>query len=310
VVNRILVQERKRAGFTSGTRAFLDTLKGLIDDESDYWPVTVRRVFYAYIGRLGLRSDRGLYQKVSDVLLRARLFGEVPWEALEDRTRAVLWGEGWAGASSFAEQEKRNVLTGYRRDLQAGQPRRLEVWVEKDALAHIVHRAAEPYTVNVSVARGFASGSFKKECAERVEWAARQGQRTLILYFGDLDPSGAYMPVDVAGGLKHDMGLGDLVEVYHCGLLPEHVQAHALPSSIDAFKAGDTRARWFRETFGPDQNAVELDALPSADLSELVRVSLEAWIDPEALDREREAEAEDLARIEPLRERVLQAFGS
>lgn len=305
----VRADERKRCGMNAKTRRFLVELKQIIDALEDFWPATVRSVFYAYIGRHGLPSDRTLYQKVSDVLLRARLDGEVPWEALEDRTRGTVGVSAWGDTADFVAAHRAYVLSDYRRDLQQGQAQRLEVWVEKDALVPIMRRAADPYTVKVAIARGFSSVSFKREAAERIRTAAKDGQRTVILYFGDLDPSGAYMPIDIAQALRDDLGVGELVKVYHCGLLPEQVRDYALPASVDALKPKDSRAEWFRGTY-PGQQAVELDALASEPqvLLRLVQDCIESWLDVGILAEQRAAAEADEVSVAGLREGVVAAF--
>lgn len=299
--------ERKRSKMNKSTREFLAVLKELIDAQQDFWPLTVRRVFYAYIGRFGLRSERSTYQKVSDVLTRARLTGEVPWEAIEDRVRGLVSADGWTDSADFVTAHRDHVLKNYRRDLQQGQRQRLEVWIEKDALVTIAERAADPYTVPVAVARGFSSTTYRKEAADRIRANARGGQPTEILYFGDLDPSGAYMPVDIAETFFNDFGLRGLVRVWHCGLLPEHVAEHRLPTSPDAIKKGDSRTPWFRETY-PRQRAVELDALEPQDFLELVRESVLAWLDEDEFEAQRAQEDAEAEAVADVREAVIAAF--
>lgn len=99
----VTAPERRRAKMQRKTLAFLADLVDLLEAEREFWPVTVRRVFYAYIGRYGLKSDIHLYQRVSDVLYRARLDGVVPWEAVEDRTRATVGAQVWPEAGAFVE---------------------------------------------------------------------------------------------------------------------------------------------------------------------------------------------------------------
>jgi len=50
-----------------------------------------------------------------------------------------------------------SALDDYRRDLLQSQDVAPELWVEKDALSDICHRAAKPFCVPVIVARGFSS---------------------------------------------------------------------------------------------------------------------------------------------------------
>ena len=297
-----------RATVRARRREMLDRAKGIVEDLRDYWPLTVRQVYHAYIAQFALPSVPRIYRQVKDLLMWARVNGEVPWEVLEDRTRTVLRTSAWRSQKGFVDAHRDHVLTDYRRDLQAGQTQRLEVWIEKDALAHIAQRAARTYTVPVGIARGFSSGSFKHDCWERIERAAADEQRTVILYFGDLDPSGAYMPEDIARAFREDFGAGDLVSVYQCALLPAQVAEHGLPASVDAFKPSDSRAAWFLRTFGEGQPCVELDALPAPTLEALVEESIEAWMDLGLVEQIRADEETEAEEVGALRADVLAVF--
>lgn len=304
-MRRVTAPTRARSAMTAKTQGLLAELLVLIDRTRKFWPMTVRQVFYAYIQSRGLPSERKLYQKVSDVLTRARLDGGVPWEAIDDHTRGMTGDRGWGEAGTYIDAHRRAVLADYRRNLQQGQTQRLEVWIEKDALAHICARAADPYTVRVAIARGFSSTTFRHDAAKRIAATAEEGLKTIILYFGDLDPSGARMPIDIAQTMNSDFGLGAHVEVWHCGLLPEH--AVGLPSSVEAIKPGDPRTPWFRETY-PGQHAVELDGLDPEALFLLVRESIAEWIDPKVYAAQLAIEEEEKGAIGTIRERVVAAF--
>jgi hypothetical protein len=133
----------------------------------EYWPLTLRQVYYRLVVPGVIENSRSEYQKLSRILTRARLDGLVSWEALEDRARSTLESGGWQSASSFVAHERQVLLSGYRRDLLQGQPLALEIWIEKDALARIVQRAAEPYGIPVVVARGFSSVDARAGAASR-----------------------------------------------------------------------------------------------------------------------------------------------
>ncbi|MGH7295677.1 MAG: hypothetical protein ACRELB_12115, partial [Polyangiaceae bacterium] len=235
------------------------------------------------------------------------LDGLVPWEAIEDRARDTLKSGGWASATDFIGGEAERFLDGYRRDLLQTQPVALEVWVEKDALSRVCHRAAFPLCVPVVVARGFSSVSYVRECHDRVRENAAEGRRTVILYYGDLDPSGCEMLPSMLATLQGEMGLGGLVEGVRCALTPEQVETYGLPRNPDALKATDSRARKYCERFG--DLAVELDALPPADLEGLVRSAIESRLDMSLFEDERRREAADVERIAAVRDDVRRFIG-
>ena len=183
----------------------------------------------------------------------------------------------------------------------------LELWIEKDALSRICHDVAFPYCVDVIVAKGFSSMSYKNGFRDRIERNTANGKQTIALYFGDLDPSGWEMLPAMLRTLQIEMGLGDQVIGQRCALLPEQVDELGLPHSVDAIKEKDTRTPKYREKFG--DLAVELDALPPDVLQSLIRDAIEGNVDMSAFERERVIEQQERENISHLRQRVLGLIG-
>jgi len=275
----------------------------VIDDFKDYWPLTLRQVYYQLVAAGTIENNRNSYQKLSRNLSQARLDGSVPWEALEDRARSFFDLRGWHDDQQFIQDQVEEFLRGYRRDLLQSQDEALEIWVEKDALSQVCYRAAAPYSVPIVVARGFASTSYKHECRQRVLANAEAGKPTRILYFGDLDPSGWAMLPSMMDTLHDDMGLGDLVMGVRCALTVEQVSEYDLPRNPEALKGSDPRTPKYRKQFG--NLAVELDALPPPVLEALVRQSIEDHLEMDLLEAERERHHLDQQRIGALRQEIL-----
>jgi Na+-translocating ferredoxin:NAD+ oxidoreductase RnfG subunit len=274
----------------------------VLDDLMEYWPLTLRQ-YYQLVAAGVIDNDPKEYGKLSRELAKARLDGVVPWEAIEDRTRSLLTSDGWADRDAFLDAEKDNFLVGYRRDLLQTQKNRLELWIEKDALSRVCHDAALPYCVPVIVARGYSSVSYVHECRKRIEQNTEDGyEGTVVLYFGDLDPSGWNMLPTMMITLQEEMGLGDQVIPKRCALTVEQVNEYNLPHNPDALKVTDTRARKYVKKFG--KLAVELDALPPATLQDLVRQSIEAELALPTFQVEQDRETEDRKVLANLKEQV------
>lgn len=296
---KALSAQRKRGGWSSAANDYVARVVDVLNQLSTYWPLTLRQVYYQLVARGAIANEKREYSKLSRLLTKARLDGLVPWDAIEDRVRATLGSGGWPCAGSFVQDQTGDFLDGYRRDLLQSQDVALELWVEKDALSRLCHQVAFEYCVPVIVARGFSSISYVHECRKRVEAQARAGRRTVILYFGDLDPSGWEMLPSMLLTLQQEMGLGELVVGQRRALLPEHVEQFSLPHSPDAIKGGDTRARKYVEQFG--DLGVELDALPPATLQALVREAIESNLDLSRFEAERLRERAERDRLEILR---------
>src|SRR5690606_5288667 len=135
----------------------------------------------------------------------------------------------------------------------------VEFATEKDALSKIVEDAVWTYCTRVNVVRGQVSATMVNEMAERFEEAAYRGQEPVLLYLGDLDPSGIAIPKALIRNMGDYHGVA--VRLERVALLPQHVADFGLPVSVDAAKRTDNNyGAWVRE-YGAGQPAVELDAL-------------------------------------------------
>lgn len=299
---------RNRGGWTKKSLDYLEQVKETINRLKSYWPLTLRQIYYQLVAALVIENCLAQYQRLSRILTKARLEDMVPWSAMEDRSRSRLASDGWADAKDFIDYELDQFLFGYCRNLLASQAIVPEVWVEKDALSRIAHKVALEYCVPVVVARGFSSVSFLNDFRDRVLANEENGQRTRVLYFGDLDPSGWAMLPAMMVTLQQEMGLGDLVSSQRCALTPEQVTEYNLPRSIDAMKDTDSRTPGFkamlREGGHPDDLAVELDALPPAVLEQLVREAIETNLDMDLVREEQQEEGEEYVRLRELRTKV------
>lgn len=282
------------------TRSLIDAATAVVNDLADFWPLTLRQIYYQLVSQLAIQNRLGAYKRLSRVLSNARIAGLVPWEAMEDRSRSMLESGGWSDVRSFVDDELARFCVGYRRDLMQGQARRLEIWVEKDALASIIHRVAFEYCVPVIVARGFSSTSYVKQCADRIN-ASRlsAGQLTHVLYFGDFDPSGWEMPEAMQRKLIDRLDVcpaSFLIE--RCALLPEQIEQYELPEDPDAMKEADSRTAKFLELFGEDVSPVELDALHPEALQEIVRDAITRRLNLAEFARQRDVEESERRRSE------------
>ena len=95
------------------------------------------------------------YNRLKETINFARLAGLIDWAHMEDRTRRL---EGWATWDSPEELLEENAAV-YTVDKWADQKYRVEVWVEKDALADVVMQAARPWQVPYFSCRGYTSQS-------------------------------------------------------------------------------------------------------------------------------------------------------
>jgi hypothetical protein len=301
--------DRTRHRWQSRKAQLFEQAREIIDRLSDYWPLTLHQVYYQLVSAGVLPNRLQSYKGLSGLLAEARLNGSLGWNCLEGRSHARLSAAGWPDSGAFIRDQLEDLLTGYRRDLLQTQVHRLELWVEKDALAHIVARVADPWCVSVVIAKGWSSMTFKHQCGQR---ALADRRPTRILYLGDLDPSGWQVLPSMMRGLQVELGLGDQVSAERVALNPEQAVALELPYSVDALKEKDSNAQAYRQWLTaagyPPDLAVELDALPPATLEQLVKDALRRNVDLSAFQAEQERAKAENAGLQAMRERAKRAL--
>lgn len=271
-----------------------------MNDLRDYWPLTLRQVFYQLVSHLSIPNTQNQYKALSAALSKARKDGLIPWEAIEDRTRPLYGSTGWGSAASFLRRNLESLPDFYQRNLMWSQDSYIELFVEKQALITPFERAAGQYHLLVNMGRGYSSTTVIKEMADRLETAEAGGYHPVILAFSDLDPSG----VDLVDNLSRqflDFNLEP--EVERVALTWDQVQQYDLPHDPDALKMTDARAKRFVEEYG--QYAVELDALSPATLEQLVREAVEGRVDLDSFEEQVKTEAEERQTIKAKIERWL-----
>ena len=282
----------------------LERVKNIVQDLQDFWPLTLRQIHYQLVGVYGEANTKYTYQALSKLLKHARLDGLIPWRALVDRER---WntGGGFTDCSSFVQQCNSEYMQGYWRDLQQNQPVYLELWVEKAALASIVQRAADPYTVSVSVCKGYSSVAFLEQYRRRLHSVPHR--QPVLLYIGDFDPSGLDMLPAMEQTLNKELGC--CVHFQRLALTFEQIKELQLLCKPEALKVTDARAKRHVAKYG--RLAVELDALTPQQLIAMVQAGIEAHIDLKLYQQQVELEQQDklelqkkLARVRPILESI------
>jgi hypothetical protein len=194
------------------------------------------------------------------------------------------------------------LLCGYYRDLMQSQPNHIEVLVEKNTVAKICETVCAKYCIPMTSGRGFCSLPPRQEMERRYR---RSGKDKLILLVAsDFDPEGETIAESFARYMRDDFGIDDIWAV-KVALTSEQVEKFNLPPDMTA-KLKSTNRKKFVERHG--ENVWELEALEPEQLQTILDQAIRAVIDVDAFNAEVEAEAEDAARIEAMRETVRQVL--
>ncbi|SHH63112.1 hypothetical protein [Desulfofustis glycolicus] len=228
------------------------------------------------------------------------------WAVMEDRSRKTTEKYRWADMSDFIREELDNFLVDYQRCLVQHQENYVELWCEKDALARIFERVGLPYCVKIFPCKGHPSATTIKDYADRAQAALWREQTPIIVYGGDLDPSGWQIPVSICDRLARDHGVS--VELDRFALNPEQVYQYRLPHNPDALKWTDPNAAKYVKLYG--RLAVELDALHPATLEKEIKAALARHLDVEGMMEERLIQAREINELAKVRTTVIRAIES
>lgn len=247
--------------FRGGSLEIIEKANEIIAEyQAEGYELTLRQLYYQFVARDLIPNRQTEYKRLGSIINDARLAELIDWHAIEDRTRNITEWQAWEdpaavvseGASSFAVDRWEN------------QPYRVEVWVEKEALAGIFHRVCGELGIPYFSCRGYVSQSEMWSAARRLYGYARGGQTPIVLHFGDHDPSGIDMTRDIIDRLQMFEASTQLERL---ALNMEQVDAYGPPPN--PAKITDSRFQSYMAIFG--RESWELDALDPPVLAALVR---------------------------------------
>lgn len=248
--------------FRNGTLKLIETCNSIIETyQSMGYDLTLRQLYYQLVARDLIPNKVTEYDKLGDVVSNARLAGLIDWDAIVDRTRTLKGTPHLSGPEEAVVEAAR----GFYIDKWADQPYRVEVWIEKEALAGIFSRVAARNDIDYFSCRGYASQTAMYDAAKRLAYYRDLGQTPVILHFGDHDPSGIDMTRDIRERLEMFL-YGEAVEVDRLALNMDQVRKYNPPPN--PAKESDSRAGGYIRMYG--HSSWELDALDPDTLAGLV----------------------------------------
>ena len=260
--------------FSDAHEVVIEQANSIITEyEAQGFTLTLRQVYYQFVARGWIANTQRDYKRLGSIINAGRLAGEIDWDAIEDRTRGIRDLSKWDDPSDIIKSAARS----YHEDLWEGQQRRVEVWIEKDALVGVLLPTCEELDVPVLSCRGYTSQTEMWIAAMRLVRWSRLGYETLVLHFGDHDPSGIDMTRDIRERLalfaeQHGQ---PAPEVQRIALNMDQVEEFNPPPN--PAKTTDSRFESYLREHGED--SWELDALEPAVLASLVREHIEKALD-------------------------------
>ena len=296
------------------TFAFLRAAQKAIESEKEFWPLTVRRVHYLLLNKPPLRHDKkpksayqndlSSYKALANLLLRARLTGDIPHTAIEDETRPIRVIATYQNPATYIPAEMKHFLRYYARDLLRGQAHHIEILVEKNAIRKPVEAVADEYCIPCTTGRGYSSLTPRWEMAKRFRQSGKDGLILLIL--SDFDPDGEEIAASFPRSLRDDFGLLN-VKAHKVALSGADVREHGLPSDLEA-KPSSPNYKKFLARHGV--HVAELDAAPVNLLQGKLRDAIESCLNMDLFRAEVAKEKGDAAFIAAKKKTVMKAMGA
>jgi hypothetical protein len=283
----------------SRARATLDQVLAIFEKYEDQRPLTGRQVLYRMMVHFDHPKEiEGHLYYVLDRGRRAKL---IPFEWVRDDNIVTYSSPWYDGPEDFWDETGRRIKD-YRRDRQAGQRVRIELWCEAAGMGPQLDRVARDYSVPV-----FSNGGNNSISAQRqvVDHALGRDVPTVLLHVGDFDPYGediftAFVE-NAQAFLAEDRIVGtQRIEPVRVALTDAQVQALGLPTQptkkAKEKSQATLRERWVAR-YG--DRTCQAEALPPDVLAKVVQEAIEDHLD---LDRRQEqVEQEEPDRTEMLR---------
>jgi len=254
---------------------------GVAELTGSYDRMTVRQVFYALEVRGIVEKTEKGYGQVQTQVLKMRREGLLDWDFITDGTRWQRKPASWDTGEDFLRQ----MAHTYRRDLWQDQDVRVEIWLEKDALADIVSDVTSKWDVPLMVSRGQSSATFLYNAAKQAERAWQLAEATTFVYaMYDHDAGGQRASRTVERELPAYAPDTPIV-FEQIAVTEAQIRDWDLPTR--PAKTSDPQAA----KFGPV--AVELDAINPDRLVDLVDSVIRRHVDDHAWRVQQVAEAEE-----------------
>jgi hypothetical protein len=296
-------------------REVIDRANAICEDYvAQGYDLTLRQLFYRFVAGAHIPNTQQSYNRLGSIINKARLAGLLDWDYIVDRTRNLQHVSHWNSPADII----RSAARGFAIDKWTDQPTRIEVWVEKEALAGVIGRTADSNDVAWFSCRGYVSQSELWGAAQRLGAYLEAGQSVIVLHLGDHDPSGIDMTRDISDRLKmfltqdwvnngHEVPRNEKGTFYtkdiiahmssHVGDVYPPFEIRRIALNMDQIneyqpppnptKITDSRATGYIATHGYE--SWELDALDPSVLDDLIQDEINATVVP-SLYEERKAE--------------------
>ena len=286
--------------FNAKTLATIEQAESIVVEyQAQGFSLTLRQLYYQFVARALIPNTERDYKRIGNIVSDARRAGLIDWNAIEDRTRFIRSLGNWDKPQDILQ----SAMSSYHRDLWATQDKRIEVWIEKDALVGVIEAICQENDVSFFSCRGYVSDSEMWRAARRLR---DYSCPIIILHLGDHDPSGIDMTRDIESRLRlfANFPTYGRLDVRRIALTMEQVEEHSPPPN--PAKITDSRYAGYAAEYGDE--SWELDALEPQYLSDLIRDQILEERDEEKWEAAIAEQEEERDQIQDVIERWNELF--
>lgn len=281
----------KDVRFREASRIQIEQANEIIEAyQADSIQLTLRQLYYQFVSRNWLANTERSYKNLSALISDARLAGLVDWSAIDDLGRVPSIPGYYEDREAFLRMLRSKAETGYVLDHWKGQGYYVELWVEKQALSSVLEPIASKWQIGFTMNKGYSSQTAMYDASKRLIEAREAGKDPVILYAGDLDPSGEDMVRDIRDRMEV---FGAPVEVEKIALTFEQVKQYRCPPN--PAKGSDPRFADFAAKYGDE--SWELDALEPKTLRGIAEKAIKSYCDVPMLTKQIEREARETKEL-------------
>jgi len=272
--------------FRAASLTIIGQANTIIEDyAAQGFSLTLRQLYYQFVARDLIPNTERSYKRLGSIINDGRLAGLIDWDSIEDRTRNMKQNLHLDGPAD-AIQVVRNQ---YGIDMWSNQPKRVEVWIEKEALSGVIEGVCSQLDVPHFACRGYVSQSEQWRAGMRYRSNFnRHSQDTVVLHLGDHDPSGIDMTRDNQDRLSLLAGYRGAPTVKRIALNMDQIEQYDPPPN--PAKMTDSRFDQYLVEYGSE--SWELDALEPAVIVDLIKEHVALYRDDD-LWADKEAERDD-----------------
>ncbi len=206
--------------------------------QDEYKVMTVRQIFYALTVRgVVPKTEEQGYDPVQTQVLALRREGFLPWKFIADGTRWRRRPDTWDDAGDFLRENSRL----FRVNRWRSQGVRIELWLEKDALAGVIVPTTYRWGVDLMVSRGQSSDTYCYGAAQEAKLAWESAYTETIVYtMYDSDKSGRSAAAKIEEKLRRYSD-GAPIDVIPLAVTDEQIEEWDLPTRPAKEKGGRAR---------------------------------------------------------------------